>query len=188
LAVSLLAMLGSVSETAAGGRPAECYEHYRTKPVYGTVYEHVEVNPGYSRVETTPAIVGTRRRLVLVAPERVDYEIVPAAVRTVYRTEKIGGGYIWEWRVINGRRVLCKVWHETRYRRVAETIVVRPEHRRRIIIPARYDVVVEPAVIQPEFRRVVDVPPSYLRVTRDVLVSEGESGWRRVHIPRHCGY
>jgi hypothetical protein len=188
LAVSLLAMLGTVGQTAAGGRAVECYEPYRTEPVYGTVLEHVEVNPGYSRVETTPAIVGTRRRAVLVAPERVDYEILPAIVRTEYRTVRIGGGYGWEWRVIHGRRVLCKVWHKTRYNKLAETVVVRPEHRRRIVIPARYETVVEQVVIQPEFRRVVDVPPSYRRVARHVLVREGQSGWRRVHIPRHCGY
>ena len=47
---------------------------------------------------------------------------------------------------------------------------------------------VEQVVVQPEFRRVVDVPPTYRRVARRVLVDEGESGWRRVHIPRHCRY
>lgn len=189
LAVSGLVLLASVAETAAGGRAVECYEPYRRSPVYDTVYENVEVNPGYSRVETTPAIYGTRRRAVLVRPESVSYEVVPAVVQTRYRTVQVSdGGYRWEWRWVDGRRVLCKVKYRPRFEQVAETVVIRPETRRRVVIPAVYDYEVEQVIVQPEFRRVVDVPPTYRRVARRVLVDEGESGWRRVHIPRHCRY
>lgn len=232
LAVSALTMLGSVSPAAAGGRAVECYEPYRTEPVYDTVYENVEVNPGYSRVERVPAIFGVRERSVLVREEQVGYHVVPAEysyvreavliepgrkiartipakVRTHYRTVRVDGGYRWEWRVIHGRKVLCKVKRKARYETVAETVVVRrervvyetlpaqygyqkrkvqvtPERSERYVIPARYETVLEQVVVQPEQRRTVDVPPSYQRMARSVLVSEGESGWRRVHIRRHC--
>lgn len=233
LAVSALAVLGTASETAAGGRAVACYEPYRTAPVYDTVYENVEVNPGYSRVEVTPAIYGTRSRTMAVREESVGYRTIPAEyayqreqveiypatrvartipaeVRTRYRTVKVtDGGYDWEWRWINGRKVLCKIKRKARYERVAETVVVReartvyetvpaeygyrkrkvmvsPERTERYVIPAKYATVEEQVVVQPEQRRLVEVPPSYQRVARKVLVQEGSEGWRRVHIRRHC--
>lgn len=233
MAVSALAVLGTVSETAAGGRAVACYEPYRTAPVYDTVYENVEVNPGYSRVEVTPAIYGTRSRTVVVREEQVGYRTIPAEyayqrerveiypatrvartipaeVRTRYRTVKVSdGGYDWEWRWIDGRKVLCKIKRKARYERVAETVVVReartvyetvpaeygyrsrkvmisPERTERYVIPARYATVEEQVVVQPEQRRLVEVPPSYRRVARKVLVQEGSKGWRRVHLRRHC--
>ena len=42
-------------------------------------------------------------------------------------------------------------------------------------------------LIQPEQRTYVDIPAEYQIVDRQVVVSEGSSGWRRVAIPRHCG-
>jgi hypothetical protein len=233
-AVSLLTVLGTISETAAGNRALECYERTRTEPVYDTVYENVEVNPGYSRVETVPAIYGTRRRTVVVREESVGYRtipaeyawqrelveieparqvarVVPARTRTVYHKVKVDdGGYAWEWRWIDGRRVLCKVRRQARYERVAETVVVReartvyetvpaqygyrkhrvlvsPAYTESYVIPAKYETVEEQVVIQPEVSRVVEVDPSYQRVARRVLVEEGTESWRRVHIARHCG-
>lgn len=232
-AISALAVLGTASGTAAGGHAVACYEPYRTAPVYDTVYENVEVNPGYSRVEVTPAIYGTRRRTVVVRKESVGYRTVPAEyayrrerveiapayrvartvpaeTRTRYRTVKVAdGGYDWEWRWIDGRKVLCKVKRKARYERVAETVVMReartvyetvpaeygyrkhkvlvsPERTERYVIPARYATVEEQVVVQPEQRRLVEVPPSYQRVARKVLVEEGSKGWRRVHIRHHC--
>lgn len=233
IAVSALAVLGTVSETAAGGRAVACYEPYRTAPVYDTVYENVEVNPGYNRVEVTPAIIGTRSRTVVVREEQVgtrtipaEYayqrerveiypatrvaRTIPAEMRTRYRTVKVAdGGYAWEWRWIDGRKVLCKIKRKARYERVAETVVVReartvyetvpaeygyrkrkvlvsPERTERYVIPARYASVEEQVVVQPERRRRIEVPPSYRRVARNILVEEGSQGWRRVHIRRHC--
>jgi hypothetical protein len=233
-AVGLLAVLGTIGETTAGNRALECYERYRTRPVYDTIHENVEVNPGYSRVETVPAIVGTCKRAILVREESVGYRTVPAEyawqrelveveparkvartipaqVRTVYRSVRVDdGGYAWDWRWIGGRKVLCKVRRPAHYERVAQTVVVRaartvyetvpaqygyrkqrvlvsPAYTERYVIPARYETVEEQVVIQPERSRVVDVPPSYQRVARSVLVEEGSEGWRRVHIPRHCG-
>jgi hypothetical protein len=227
-------MIGTASQSLAGDRALACYERYRTPPVYDTVYENVEVNPGFSRTETVPAIYGTRRRTVLVRPESVGYRTVPAQyayqrelveveparraartiparTRTVYRTVRVDhGGYAWEWRWINGRKVLCKVRRKARYERVAETVVVReaqtvhetipaqyayrkqrvlvsPAYTERYVIPARYETVEEQVVIQPERSRVVFVPPSYQQTARKILVDEGSEGWRRVHIARHCG-
>lgn len=233
MAVSALAVLGTASGTAAGGRAVACYEPYRTAPVYDTVYENVEVNPGYSRVEVTPAIYGTRTRTVVVREEQIGTRIIPAEyawrrervvvypatrvartipaeVRTRYRTVQVAdGGYDWEWRWIDGRKVLCRIKHGPRYERVAETVVVReartvyeivpaeygyrnrrvmvrPERTVRYVIPARYATVEEQVVVQPEQRKQVEVPPSYRQVARQVLVQEGSEGWRRVHIRRHC--
>ncbi|TPL85601.1 hypothetical protein FJ950_12685 [Mesorhizobium sp. B2-3-14] len=183
-----MTMLGSISQTAAGGRAVECYEPVHTPAVYDTVYEDVMVSPpGQQIVDYDPPIYGTRERVVMTVPAQVRYEVVPAATRTVYHTVRVdGGGYSWEWRVIHGRRVLCKVWHKARFERVAETVVIQPERTRRVVIPAQYDSIAEEVLVRPEQRRVIDIPAAYQTVPRRVLVREGSSGWRRVHIPRHC--
>jgi hypothetical protein len=180
-------ILGTISQTAAGGRAVECYEPVRTAPVYDTVYEDVLVSPPVRQVETVPIIYGTRERVVMTVPAHVTYEVVPAITRTVFDRVKIAGGYAWEWRLVHGRRVLCKVWHAARYQRVARTVVVQPERTRRVVIPAQYDRIAEEVVAQPEQMRIIDAPASYRTVKRRVMVREASSGWRRVQIPRHCG-
>ncbi|WP_027155313.1 hypothetical protein [Mesorhizobium sp. WSM2561] len=188
-AIASLAVLGMVSETAAGGRAVECYEQVHRPAVYETVYENVLVSPAGQHVEYVPAIYGTRERVVQIAPARVSYEIVPAITRTIYRTVKVDdGGYSWEWRVINGRKVLCKIRHKARYQRVAETAVVQPERQRRVVSPAEYESIAEEVLVQPEQRRIVNFPATYQTVARRVLVREGSSRWRQVRIPRHCRY
>jgi hypothetical protein len=121
------------------------------------------------------------------------------------------GGYSWEWRVINGRRVLCKIKHKARYEHVAyaveiaparyvheavparyayqtRKILVEPERTESYVLAPEYETVREQVEIQPERVRKVHVAPSYTTRTRQVLVSEGSEGWRQVRIPHHCGY
>lgn len=188
LGTTALMLFGALSPAAAGGKAVECYEPNYTPPTYGTVQEHVQVNPAYSRVDTVPGIYGTRKRAVLVSPERVGYETVPALVRTQYRTVKVSdGGYGWEWRVIDGRRVLCKVKLGAQYRKVAETVVVREAYQRQVVIPAVYSYETEKVLVQPEQNWLVNAPASYETVTRRVVLSDGSTSWQRVRIPKHCG-
>lgn len=233
--VAALTLFATAGQAVAGGRAVECYERYRTPPVYGTVHENVMVDPGYTHEEVSPPIYGTRSRQVLVAPQRIKHRSVPAlyedvrekvliepartikrkvpaVVETRYRTVQISdGGYSWEWRIINGRKVLCKIKHKARYQRVAETVVVEParyvhetipaqygyQERRVLVTPEstesyvlapEYETYTEQVVIQPERRRRVHVAPSYETVRRQVVVSDGEEGWRQVRIPKHCRY
>lgn len=186
-AIAGMTVFGSVSEAAAGGRAIECYEPVNRPAVYDTVYENVLISPGGQLVNYDPPIYGTRARVVQTVPAQIRYEIVPAITRTIYHTVKVDdGGVAWEWRVIRGRRVLCKVWRKARYERVAETVVIEPERTRRVVIPAEYDSIAEEVLVRPEQRRIVNIPPSYQTVARRVVVKEGSTGWRRVHIPRHC--
>jgi hypothetical protein len=188
-AIAGLGVLGMVSETAAGGRAVECYERVHTPATYETVYEKVLVRPGGQLVHAIPAIIGTRERVVPVSPNRVSYEIVPAITRTIYHTVKVdGGGYSWEWRVIHGRKVRCKVWHKARNERVAETVVVQPAWQRRVVAPAEFEGVAEEVVVQPSYVHTIDIPPSYRTIARRVVVNGGSPAWRRVHIPDHCRY
>lgn len=232
--VTGFAILAAASPAfAGGGRAIDCYEPYRTAPIYDTVTENVQVNPGYTHVEVSAPIYGTRQRSVLISPEQVGYRTIPAqygyarervliapartvkrmipgVAQTRYRTVKVSdGGYSWEWQVINGKRVLCKVKHKPRYERVAETVVgparyvhetvpaqygyeqrqvlVTPERRERFVIPARYETVTEQVLVRAEQRREIQVAPSYRTVSRQVMVSEGSSGWKKVRIRNHCG-
>lgn len=182
-----LATLATVSQTAAGGRALECYEPVHRPALYDTVYEDVMVSPGGQLVDYDPPIYGTSEGLEQIAPPRITYEVVPAVTRTVYHTVKVDdGGYAWEWRVIHGRKVLCKVWRKARYARVAEAVIVEPERVRRVVLPAEYENVAREVLVRPERRRVTEIPPSYRTVGRRVVVREGSTRWRRVHIPRHC--
>lgn len=187
LAISGLASLGMVSEAVAGGRAVECYAPVHRPALYDTVYEDVMVSPGGQLVDYDPPIYGTLERVEQIAPPRVTYEVVPAITRTVYHTVKVDdGGYAWEWRVIHGRRVLCKVWRKARYARVAETVVVESERTRRVVLPAEYESVAHEVLVRPERRYITEIAPSYQRVARRVVVQEGSTSWRRVHIARHC--
>ncbi|MDR7031854.1 hypothetical protein [Mesorhizobium sp. BE184] len=234
MAVSALAMLATASQSVAGGRAVECYERYHTAPVYDRIDGIAQVNPGYSRVETIPPIIGTRTRDVLVRPGRIKHRTVPAVysyetervlvepARTVkrlvsgrgeirYKTVKVSdGGYSWEWRWIDGRKVLCKVKNKARYERIAYTVqgpshyvhervpaqyeyrkrkvLVQAESTESYVLAPEYETIRDQVVIQPKQHRVIDIPPSYQWVTRKVLVSEGAEGWQRVRIPRHCAY
>ena len=186
-AIAGLAMLGTTSQTAAGGRAVECYEPVHTPDVYDTVYEDVMVSPPGQQVDYTPPIYGTRERVVMTVPAQVTYEVVPAVTRTVYHTVRVdGAGYSWEWRVIHGRRVLCKIWRKARYARVAETVEIEPERTRRVVLPAEYESVAHEVLVRPERRYITEIAPSYQRVARRVVVQEGSTSWRRVHIARHC--
>ncbi|MET3595686.1 MULTISPECIES: hypothetical protein [Mesorhizobium] len=187
LATASLAIVAITSQTAAGGRTLECYEPVRRPALYDTVYEDVMVSPGGQIVDYDPPIYGTSESLEQIAPPRVAYEVVPAVTRTVYHTVKVDdGGYAWEWRIIRGRKVLCKVWRKARYARVAETVIVEPERVRRVVLPAEYEGVAREVLVRPERRRIAEIPPSYRTVARRVVVREGSTRWRRVHIPRHC--
>jgi hypothetical protein len=231
-AIVVALMSAPLGDAFAGGRPVECYRKTHRPAVYDTVYEDVQVHGAYVRTEVTPALYGTRKVRRLVSPERVSYRVIPAeyeivrekvllyparkvartipaVVDTVHRKVKVDGGYAWEYRSIKGKMVLCKVKRKATWRRVAETVVVRPArtvyetapaeygYRERtvlvreareeaVIVPAVYDYELERVVIQPEIVRPIEVPASYQTIAREVLVREGSSSWERVAIPRHC--
>ena len=226
------AMLATSVPPGLAGQPVACFERTRTPPVYGSVTENVLLHPGSRRVEIVPPIKWTRNvvygvpegysnRLApaeyadveepyLVRPERWETRTIPAETRTVWRKVKVAEPrYAWEWRVIDGRRVLCKVKRKAVYRQVAETVVVAPPRsvrvkvaaewgsRRRTVLvaperiervwhPAEYAYDIEEVTLQPEIDTVIDQPPSSVRVHREVLVSPGRTGWRPVPVPSRC--
>ncbi|MDG4898325.1 hypothetical protein P9272_32855 [Mesorhizobium sp. WSM4976] len=185
--LAAVAMLASVSGTAAGGRALECYEPIHRPALYDTVYEDVMLSPGGQVVDYDAPIFGTYQSVDQIGPARVTYETAPAVTRTLYHTVKVdNGGYAWEWRVIHGRKVLCKVWRKARYARVAETVLIQPERVRRVVQPAEYEAVAHEVLVRPQQVRIREIPPSYGTVARRVVVRDGSTSWRRVHIPRHC--
>jgi hypothetical protein len=232
-AIAIAVLFAPLGESFAGGKAVECYAHYRQAPVYDMVQEREVFRGAQIREESVPAIYGTRKLRRLLAPGRVEYRVlepeyqtvrekvllypertvartIPAVTRTQYRRVKaIGPRYAWEYRIINGKRVLCKVKRKAVYDNIAETVVVQParvvhervgatwgyrersvmiapQREQRVVYPGAYGYEVEQVLIQPAQRRVVDIPPSYQYVERQVLVREGRSGWERVAIPRHC--
>jgi len=224
--LTALAVFLSAASPAFAGGYGECYERYRTPPTYGSVQERVLIRPASQRVEIIPAIYGTRKERVLIVPERVKHRVIPAeyaivkekviiqpervvariipsVTKTIYRDVKVShGGYAWEWRIIKGKKVLCKVRTAPVYRQVAETVVihpkrvvrevipavwgyekrhvlVRPERTERFVIPAEYGYETVQVVIQPKQKRVIALPAEYAWRERTVVVSEGHSGWKR---------
>ena len=86
----------------------------KTKPVYGTVAEHV-TGPSRTVYETVPARYATRSKTVMVSPERREAIRVPAVYDTVREKVMV--------RVATSRVVATPAVYETR----ARTIKVRDE-------------------------------------------------------------
>lgn len=234
LAAAGAVLLATAGQTAAGGHAAACYEQVNRPPVYRTVYEQIQTHPGSRSVEVIPAIYGTverqvvvrparvewrvsparhewRTETVLVEPERVVKRVIPGVFKTVHRKVQVAeGGWAWEWQVIHGRKVLCKVKRPAVYRTVAETVMVSPERvvrdriparygqrsikvlvaperKEKIVIPAEYGSVAEKVLVRPAEKRVHVTPPRYETVARQVLVQDGQTGWRPVRVSGHCG-
>lgn len=227
MAVAGVALLAMVTQTAAGGYAAACYERVDSPAVYKTVRETVMVDPGGKYVEVIPAVYGTQKRKVEVRPAREKWHVVPA--RWGYENEKVliepartvarvvpavtkvvhrkvlvsQGGYDWEWQIIKGKKVLCKVKRPPVYETVAERVTVRdeqvvhetiparwgyekrkvllePERKERYVVAAEYGWVEEKVMIRPAEKVVHRTPPRYETVTRQVKVQEASSGWRQV--------
>jgi len=232
VALTILAASIGAPSAFAGGYPVECYEHIRRAPIYGAVTERVELYPAYTEVKISAPIIGTRERVTQLNPESVGVRVIPAQYRTIkerylvepakvverrlpprtearYHKELVPGGYKWEWRVINGRKVLCKIKLPYRYRTVVErvpvgpdrvvhqkvaatygyrekVIEIAPERRERYVIPARYASETEPVVLRPKIVREIPVGPAYRTVTRKVLVRAGEDAYQRVAVSNRC--
>jgi len=229
--VAGVAILAMTAQSVAGGYASSCYERTYRPAQYDTVYEEVMVHPGGRRVEIVPPVYGTQQRRVvtrpggerwvdlsaqysyrtekvLIEPARTVSHVVPAVTKVVHRKVLVSeGGYDWEWRIIHGKKVLCKIRRAPVYKTIAERVVVRPERVVRKTIPARWGyeqrkVLVAPAsresyVIAPEFgyvneqvqlrpaeKRVHQLPPSYRTVAKKVKVREAEAGWAPV--PQYC--
>lgn len=228
-----VALSAMITQTAAGGYAASCYEKVHQPPVYKTVYEKVLVSQGQQYYEYIPPVYGTQKRHTVVRPAQVGYSVVPAqyawekrkvliepartvkrvipaVTKTVHRKVLVHqGGYDWEWRWIDGRKVLCKIKRGPLYKTVAETIVVRPAqavhetiparygfekrkvlvspgYKKKHVIPAEYGYVTERVLIHPAEKRVHHSAPVYEIVARQVQVSPGHSGWRKVRIGSRC--
>jgi hypothetical protein len=227
VAIAATAIFATTSQTVAGGYSASCYEQIRQPAVYKTIHEQVMVSPSGKHVEIIPAIYGTVERAVVVRPASVSWHVVPAqyawhkekvlieparkiarvipaVTKTVHRQVMVSeGGWGWEWQVIKGRKVLCKVKRPPVYRTVAETVVVHPEQviydvvpaqygyekrqvliaperKEKVVIPAEYGFVAEQVVVRPAQKRVHHTPPVYRTVSRQVLVQGEHTSWRPV--------
>lgn len=233
MAVAGTALVAMTTQTVAGGYAQSCYEKVHYPPQYKTVHETVMVDPGRKHVEVVPAVYGTQKKRVLIRPEQVSYRVipaqygwsnekvmiapsrtvarhVPAVTKTVHRKIMVSeGGYAWEYQIIKGRKVLCKVKRPPVYKTVAEQIVVRPaqtvhervpaqwgyekrkvmispERKERYVIAAEYGYTHEKVMVRPAEKRVHHTPPRYQTVARKVQVSQGSSGWRQVAVSGHC--
>lgn len=227
-AIAAATVIATASQALAGGYAVACYEPVRQPAVYRTIHEQVMVSPGGRHVEVIAPIYGTVERKVVVRPASVSWRIVPAeyawhkekvlieperriariipaVTRTVHRQVLVHeGGYGWEWRVIKGRKVLCKVKRPPVYRTVAETVVVHPqrvvhevlparygyekrkvliapESRQKVVVPAEYAFVAERVVVRPAEKRVHFTPPVFKTVARQVLVQGEQVAWRPVN-------
>ena len=231
VAIAVTAMLATTSQTVAGGYQAACYEHVRQPAVYQTIHEKVMVSPGGKHVEVIPAIYGTVERQVVVRPASESWRVIPAeyswhkekvlieparkvarvmpaVTKVVHRKVLVShGGWGWEWQVIKGRKVLCRVKRPPVYKSVAEKVVIHPERvvhevvparygyekravlvasarKEKLVIPAEYGFVTEQVVLRPAEKRVHHTPPVYKSVARQVLVQGEQAGWRPVR--QHC--
>jgi hypothetical protein len=234
ISVALAATAGvlAVTPSLAGGRPTACYEPVQAPALYSTVAEDVLVRPGGVVYDVVPARYGYATREVLVEPEQITSERIPAEYTTVARQVLLQREQVirrsappvyrtvvetvmieparetWEWRVIKGKRVYCRIVLPARYGTRERTIVepgeswsevvpaeygvehvqvmLAPERYRQHVIPARYETVRERVVIEPEQTIAREIPAQYETRHRTVKVREERAGWRQVHLRGSC--
>jgi len=171
--VSSMAILATGTQSIAGGYGANCYERIDRPAVYDTIRETMMVDPGSKQVEIIPPVYGTRERKVMVRPATERWEVVPA--KYAYQKEKVlvspartvarvipavtdvvhkkvlvsEGGYTWEWRIIKGRKVLCKIKQPPVYRTLAKHVVIQPERVVRETIPAQWGYETRKVMVSP---------------------------------------
>ena len=186
-AIAGLTMLGTISQTAAGGRAVECYEPVSTPAVYDTVYEDVMVSPPGQQVDYDPADLRHARTR---GDDRSGAGDLRGRARRHPHRLPHGAGR--RWRLFLGMarhprpqgavQDLAQGALRARRRDRGDPAGAHAAGRH----PGAVRQIAEEVLVRPEQRRIIDVPASYQTVARRVVVSEGSSGWRRVHIPRHC--
>ena len=191
--LSIVAASIGATPAMAGGYPVECYQHVYRKPVYGTVRERVELYPAYTDVQISAPIIGTRERQVQLDPETVGIRVIPAQYRTIrerillepsktverrlpprteirYENQLVPDGYKWEWRTINGRKVLCKVMVPAHYRKVAKRVPVGSDRTVRVKVPAVYGYREKVIEVAPERHERYVIPARYASETEQVVL------------------
>ncbi|HEX2018429.1 MAG TPA: hypothetical protein VGO17_05770 [Aurantimonas sp.] len=224
-AIAAAAGILAATPALAGGRPSACYEPTHSPALYSTVAEDVLVRPGFVAYDTVPAQYGYATHEVLVAPEQVSSQLIPAKYTTVARQVELRPAQVvrrsapsvhrlvvetvmveparetWEWRIIKGKRVYCRIVIPARYETLKRTVVepgeswdevipaeygvehvqvmLSPERVSQHVIPARYETVREKVVLQPERTIAREVPAQYETRHRTVKVREERAGWRQ---------
>ena len=217
---------------AAQGRPIACYESVNRAAEFAAVEETVLVRPASTFYDVVPARYGTETRQVMVSPEQIVRHVIPAEYRaveervlvrpattvyvraepryrTVAETAVLQAHETWQWKVVNGKRVYCRVLVPTRYvtqhRRVlvnpvetyaqrvpaeyatrVRNVVVTPQSYAEYAIPARYATVTEQIVLEPTRRIARGIPAEYTTRYRNVTTRPAESSWRQVHLRNSC--
>lgn len=173
---------------AGRGKALSCYEQATVPAVYKTVNERVLVQPASSYVVQKPAVYSYQARRVLVQPERVSYRTSPAVYQTRQSRVQVQPASVgWEYRVINGRNILCKVQNPAVYRTVSQKVLVQSASRVAVRQPAIYSSVKEKVLVQPATSYRVQKPAVYQTVSRQVLVQPAQTVWKPVKV-RGCRY
>ncbi len=221
-----------VPSFAGQGRAIACYEPVNRAAEVATVEETVLVRPASTIYDVVPARYGTETREVMVSPEQIVRKVIPAEYRaveervlvrhattvyvraepryrTVAETAVSPAHETWQWKVINGKRVYCRVLiparYATQHRRVlvnpgetyaqrvpaeyatqVRNVVVTPQSYAEYVIPARYATVTEQVVLEPAQRIAREIPAEYTTRYRNVTTRPAESGWRQVHLRNSC--
>lgn len=187
LAALIVSPLVSTS-VLAGGKALSCYEQATVPAVYKTVNERVLVQPASTYVVQKPAVYSYQARRVLVQPERVSYRTSPAVYQTRQSRVLVQPASVgWEYRVINGRNILCKVQNPAVYRTVSQKVLVQSASRVAVRQPAIYSSVKEKVLVQPATSYRVQKPAVYQTVSRRVLVQPAQTVWKPVKV-RGCRY
>ncbi|MBG6209622.1 hypothetical protein [Roseibium album] len=177
-----------ITSAMAGGKAIACYQQATVPAVYKTVQERVLVRAASNRVVKKAAVYGYQKRRVLVQPERVSYRKTPAVYQTRQRHVLVKQASIgWEYRMIKGRKTLCKVKHPPVYQAVSERVKVQAASKVAVRHPAIYSMVKEKVMLQPASSHVIRQPAVYKTVNRRVQVQPARTVWQPVKI-KGCRY
>ncbi|MBO0662696.1 hypothetical protein LQ948_07835 [Jiella sp. MQZ9-1] len=235
--VSLLtaatSLVPAVVPALAGGRTVSCYEPVQEPATYTTKQETIVLRPARTVYDIVPARYGWGTREVLVEPGGVKETIIPAEYSFVEKQIELEPARViqhttppvyatvqqkvvvqpaterWEWRVVNGKRVYCRIvvparygvaprrvvvtpgrsWTEVipaRYGMSREKVMIRPASVERYVIAPRYETVREWVMLTPERQVARIVPAEFGTRPVTVKVEEERTGWRQVHLRGSC--
>jgi hypothetical protein len=154
---------------------AECYEQGPLPTVRRSyLYRNIE-EPGVYEVTRRPSQYGWTSRRV-IKPGAVVWHHEPAEYRTVTTRVKVGGGWSWEKRWVQGKYILCRVRRPVTYETVEKRVLVKPDRRWAERTPSAVGYVHDRILLRP-YRNVAHFYRPSVRYSRENLVVQPE-GYR----------
>lgn len=184
-------MTSNSADVPPNAQPGKCYARCQTEDQYAFNTRQIVATPKTVKRILLPALYTTVYDTVVIRPQSVRYENVPAQYESV-REQKMSAPATTKW--VKGQadagclsanpddcQVMCLVEVPAQYTTVTKSVLKSESYQREIVIPMEYKIVAKQVKTQNERYTEQVIPESYKTVSERVLVSKGGyQGWREV--------